>query len=217
MPVLSPGPSRGSLPPTNQAGGCAPARKGVHLTLIRQGRQTQDQGCDGVAELAQFKTDLVQLPPRLRRFALTLTRNRDDGDDLVQTAVERAILRRSQWQPGTRLDSWLCTMMRNLWVSELRSRRVRVGGGQVDASETDELATPIAAPDHVYGNQMLAMVMSLSDGLSSILLLVAVEGHSYQEAAQILDIPIGTVMSRMSRARQMMKEKLALAGEVASQ
>ena len=128
MPVLSPGTSRGSLSPTNQVGGCAPARKGVHLTLIRQGRQTQDQGFDGVAELAQFKTDLVQ------------------------TAVERAILRRSQWQPGTRLDSWLCTMMRNLWVSELRSRRVRVGGGQVDASETDELATPIAAPDHVYGN-----------------------------------------------------------------
>jgi RNA polymerase sigma-70 factor, ECF subfamily len=213
MPVLSPG----LLPPTNQVGGCAPARKGVHLTLIRQGRQIQDQGFDGVTDIAQFKTDLVQLLPRLRRFALTLTRNRDDGDDLVQTAVERAILRRAQWQPGTRLDSWLYTMMRNLWVSELRSRRVRVGSGLVDASDTDELATPIAAPDHVYGNQMLAMVMSLSDGLSSALLLVAVEGHSYQEAAQILDIPIGTVMSRMSRARQMMKEKLASTGEVALQ
>ena len=170
-----------------------------------------------MTEMAKFKTDLVQLLPRLRRFALTLTRNRDDGDDLVQTAVERAILRRSQWHPGTRLDSWLYTMMRNLWVSELRKQRVRLGGGQVDASETDELATPIAAPDHVYGNQMLAMVMSLSDGLSSALLLVAVEGHSYQEVALILDIPIGTVMSRMSRARQMMKEKLAATGEVALQ
>lgn len=217
MPVLSPGPSPGLLPPTNQVGGCAPARKGVHLTLVRLGRQTYDQGFDVVTDIAQFQADLVQLLPRLRRFALTLTRNRDDGDDLVQTAVERAILRRSQWQPGTRLDSWLYTMMRNLWMSELRKLRVRVGGGHVDASETDELFTPIAAPDHVYGNQMLAMVMSLSDGLSTTLLLVAVEGHSYSEAAEILDIPIGTVMSRMSRARQMMKEKLSLAGEVASQ
>jgi RNA polymerase sigma-70 factor, ECF subfamily len=212
MPVLS----RGLVPPTHHVGGCAPARKCVHLTLVRQGRQTQDQGLGGVKDTAQFKADLVQLLPRLRRFALTLTRNRDDGDDLVQTAVERAILRHAQWQHGTRLDSWLYTMMRNIWVSELRKRRVRVGGGHVDASETDELSTPIAAPDHVYGNQMLAMVMSLSDGLSTTLLLVAVEGHSYSEAAEILDIPIGTVMSRMSRARQMMKEKLSLAGEVAS-
>ncbi len=159
--------------------------------------------------MAQFKADLVQMLARLRRFALTLTRNRDDADDLVQTAVERAILRQAQWQRGTRLDSWLYTMMRNLWVSELRSRRVRIGGGLVDASETDELQTEVAAPDHVYGNQMLAMVMSLPVGLSSALLLVAVEGNSYQEAAEILDIPIGTVMSRMSRARQIMKEKLS--------
>lgn len=194
-----------------------PARKSVHLTLVGQVLHNDDRGSNGVTDMAQFKTDLVQLLPRLRRFAVTLTRNRDDGDDLVQTTVERAILRRAQWQAGSRLDSWLYTMMRNLWVSELRSRRVRLGGGHVDASETDELTTPIAGPDHLYGNQMLAMVMSLSDGLSSTLLLVAVEGHSYTEAAEILDIPIGTVMSRMSRARQMIKEKLAATGEVALQ
>lgn len=164
-------------------------------------------------ETDQFKTDLVQMLPRLRRFALTLTRNRDDGDDLVQTACERAILKRPQWQPGTRLDSWLYTIMRNLWGSELRGRRVRFGAGQIDAAETDELTTAIAAPDHLYGNQMAAMIMALPDGLSATLLLVAIEGHSYHEAAQILDIPIGTIMSRMSRARQMLKEKLAATGE----
>lgn len=211
MPVPAPG----LLPPTSHVGGCAPARKGVHLTLIGPGWQIDEQGFDGVTDSAQFQKDLVQLLPRLRRFALTLTRNRDDGDDLVQTAVERAILHNKQWEKGSRLDSWLYTMMRNIWVSELRSRRVRLGGGHVDATETDELATSITAPDHIYGNQMLAMVMALSDGLSSTLLLVAVEGHSYTEAAQILDIPIGTVMSRMSRARQMLKEKLAMSGELA--
>ena len=190
-----------------------PVRKSVHLTLVGQVLHSGDRGSNSVTDMAQFKADLVQMLPRLRRFALTLTRNRDDADDLVQTAVERAILRGSQWHVGSRLDSWVYTMMRNLWVSELRSRRVRLGGGHVDASDTDELTTPVAAPDHLYGNQMLAMVMSLSDGLSSTLLLVAVEGHSYTEAAEILDIPIGTVMSRMSRARQIMKEKLAATGE----
>ena len=192
-----------------------PVRKSVHLTLVGQVLHHGDRGSNSVADMAQFKADLVQMLPRLRRFALTLTRNRDDADDLVQTAVERAILRGTQWHVGSRLDSWVYTMMRNLWVSELRSRRVRLGGGHVDASDTDELTTPVSAPDHLYGNQMLAMVMSLSDGLSSTLLLVAVEGHSYTEAAEILDIPIGTVMSRMSRARQMMKEKLAATGEAA--
>ncbi|MGL4237396.1 sigma-70 family RNA polymerase sigma factor [Tabrizicola sp.] len=160
-------------------------------------------------DLVQFRKDLVGLLPRLRRFALTLTRSRDDGDDLVQAACERAILRAGQWQPGTRLDSWLFTMMRNIWVSEMRSRRVRLGQGHVDATETDELSTPVGAVDHIYGNQLIGMVMSLPEGLSACLLLVSVEGHSYQEAADILDIPIGTVMSRMSRARQLMKELLA--------
>ena len=160
-------------------------------------------------DLVQFRTDLVGLLPRLRRFALTLARNRDDGDDLVQAACERAILRAGQWQPGTRLDSWLFTIMRNIWVSEIRSRRVRLGQGHVDAAETDELSTPVGAADHIYGNQLIGIVMSLPEGLSACLLLVSVEGHSYQEAAHILDIPIGTVMSRMSRARQLMKELLA--------
>ena len=197
--------------------GCTQGCESVHLALAGQGRHGADQGSNNVADMAQFKTDLVQMLPRLRRFALTLTRNHDDGDDLVQTVVERAILHRAKWQVGSKLDSWLYTMMRNLWVSELRSRRIRLGGGHVDASVTDELTTPITGPDHLYGNQILAMVMSLSDGLSSTLLLVAVEGHSYTEAADILDIPIGTVMSRMSRARQIMKDKLAETGEATLQ
>lgn len=205
------------FPPALLADGCAPHRKGVHLTLVWQGQHSHDQGFQTVMDLAQFKKDLVQMLPRLRRFALTLSRNRDDADDLVQTVCERAILRVSQWQPGTRMDSWLYTMMRNLWVSELRSRRVRVGAGQVDAADTDELSTAINAHDHLYGNQVVAMILSLSEGLSSALLLVAVEGHSYLEAAAILDIPIGTVMSRLSRARQMMKEKLASVAEQAPQ
>ena len=173
------------------------------------------RGHAAVTDDASFRTELVELLPRLRRFALTLTRDPADGDDLVQTTCERAILRMGQWQAGTRLDSWLYTMMRNLWTSEIRKRRVRVGHGQVEAAEAAELSTPVGPADNVYGNQLIAMVMALPEGLSATLLLVSIEGHSYKEAADILDIPIGTVMSRMSKARQLMKERLAQAGGMA--
>ena len=162
-----------------------------------------------MTDLVQFKKDLVQYLPRLRRFALTLTRNADDGDDLVQVVCERAILKRDQWQEGTRLDSWLYTMMRNMWISEIRKRKVRMGEGQVDAEESAELVTHVGPADQTYGNQLMVIVKSLPEGLSSVLLLVSVEGHSYREAADILEIPIGTVMSRMSKARQVMKARLA--------
>lgn len=156
----------------------------------------------------------MQLLPRLRRFAVSLCGHAADADDLVQMACERAIQRMDQWIPGTRLDSWTFTMMRNLWVSELRSRRVRTGAGQVDASETDELSTQVGAAEILQGNQIGAMIRSLPEGLAATLLLVSIEGHSYQEAADVLGIPIGTVMSRMSKARQVMKDKLAQAGGV---
>jgi RNA polymerase sigma-70 factor, ECF subfamily len=197
-----------AFPPAHGVGGCVLPSDHVHLRQTEPPAASHGRKTCTVTDLVQFRKDLVGLLPRLRRFALTLARNPHDGDDLVQTACERAILRAGQWQAGTRLDSWLFTMMRNIWVSELRSRRVRLGQGHVDASDTDELSTPIGAADHVYGNQLIGMVMSLPEGLSACLLLVSVEGHSYQEAADILDIPIGTVMSRMSRARHVMKEVL---------
>jgi RNA polymerase sigma-70 factor (ECF subfamily) len=210
-----------TTPPAQRAGGCL---FGLDRVLMRPSDWTNakpDRRIAAVTDLSQFRKDLVALLPRLRRFALTLARNQDDGDDLVQAACERAIQRATQFQPGTRLDSWLFTMMRNIWISEIRSRRVRTGQGLVDASDADELATPIGAADHIYGNQLIGMVLSLPEGLAACLLLVSVEGHSYQEAADILDIPIGTVMSRMSRARAMMKDLLsgaaALAGGVAVQ
>jgi RNA polymerase sigma-70 factor, ECF subfamily len=105
--------------------------------------------------------------------------------------------------------------MRNLWLSELRSRRVRAGAGHVDAGETDELATEVGAQEILQGNQIAAMILSLPEGLAATLLLVSIEGYSYQETADVLGIPIGTVMSRMSKARQVMKDKLARAGRMA--
>lgn len=196
------------FPPTQGVGGCTPPSNRVELRLVADNSNGL-RGTGRVTDPVQFKKDLVHYLPRLRRFALTLTRNADDGDDLVQMACERAILKRDQWQEGTRLDSWLYTMMRNMWISEIRKRKVRMGEGQVDAEESDQLVEKVGPADQTYGSQLMAIVKSLPETLSSVLLLVSIEGHTYQEAADILSIPIGTVMSRMSKARQVMKARLA--------
>jgi RNA polymerase sigma-70 factor, ECF subfamily len=195
-------------PPVPRTGGCTFLRNGVHLTSLIQGMMAW--GGRLTTDLQGFRRELIALLPRLRRFARTLAQSAADADDLVQTVCERAIRRADQWQDGTRLDSWLFTMMRNLWISELRSRKVRLGEGHVEASEADELHTKVAGDDQMYGGQIMAMVRSLPDGYATTLLLVAVEGWSYQEAADLMEVPIGTVMSRMSKARQLMKDKLGV-------
>jgi RNA polymerase sigma-70 factor, ECF subfamily len=202
-------PAHKVLSPTIKVGGCHDVGNRVELRLVAGKSTERSEGAGRVTDLVQFRKDLVHYLPRLRRFALTLTRNADDADDLVQTACERAILKRDQWQEGSRLDSWLYTMMRNLWISEIRKRKVRMGEGQIDAEESGQLVETVGPSDQTYGNQLMAIVKSLPEGLSSVLLLVSIEGHTYQEAADILDIPIGTVMSRMSKARQVMKARLA--------
>jgi RNA polymerase sigma-70 factor, ECF subfamily len=195
-------------PPVPRTGGCTFWPDGVHLTSLIQGLLAR--GGRLATDLQNFRRELVALLPRLRRFARTLAQSAADADDLVQTVCERAIRRVDQWQDGSRLDSWLFTMMRNLWISEIRSRRVRLGEGHVDAAEADELHTKVAGDDQMYGGQIMAMVRSLPEGYATTLLLVAVEGWSYQEAADLMEVPIGTVMSRMSKARQLMKDKLGV-------
>ena len=153
------------------------------------------------AETDEFRRDLVGLLPKLRRFAMTLTRNASDADDLVQEACERAITRSHLWNGEGRLESWTYAMSRNLWVDEVRKRKVRTGSGTVDFSEQDDLHIEASADKAVYAKQLHKLIMTMPEGLSSVFLLVNVEGHSYREAADILGIPIGTVMSRLSTAR----------------
>lgn len=145
--------------------------------------------------------ELVGLLPKLRRFAMTLARNAADADDLVQEACERVITRSHLWNGEGRLESWMYAMTKNLWVDEIRKRKVRTGAGVVDVSEQDELSIEPSAEKVIYAKQLHYMIASMPEGLSSVFLLVNVEGHSYKEAAEILDIPIGTVMSRLSNAR----------------
>ena len=153
------------------------------------------------AEMKDFRRDLVSLLPKLRRFAMTLTRNANDADDLVQEVCERAISRSHLWNGEGRLESWIYTMTRNLWVDEVRKRKVRGTGSMVDIFEQDDLNVEATAEKAVYANQLQKMILSMPEGLASVFLLVNVEGHSYRETATILGIPIGTVMSRLSTAR----------------
>lgn len=145
---------------------------------------------------------MVALLPRLRRFAFGLTGSMDEADDLVQAACERALSRLHQWQPGTRLDSWLYRIAQTLWLDQMRIRKHR--GNPVESEVLDQL--PASGGRSAEGEHTLALVSAAMDRLPEeqrlVLVLVSVEGLSYKEAAAVLEVPVGTVMSRLARARK---------------
>ena len=156
-----------------------------------------------------LKGDLIALLPRLRRFARSLTRSVPEADDLVQEACLRALSRADQWDPSQPLDRWMFRITRNLWISELRKRSVRMGKGQVPADETHELVSQDTGEHAVATAELRGQIAALPEELSAILLSVSVEGYSYAEAAELFEIPIGTVMSRIHRARKALAKEIA--------
>ncbi|HXH54027.1 MAG TPA: RNA polymerase sigma factor [Sphingomicrobium sp.] len=158
-----------------------------------------------------FETDLTALLPRLRRFAHTLSRNSADADDLTQMTIERALRSKDQWQPGTRLDSWLYKIMRNLWVDTVRSRsrkdRFEAPQEEADTLGHDPREAVEAAVDL---NRLMAAMERLPGEQREVVALILVEGYGYREAAELLDLPIGTVSSRLVRGRTAL---LAMVGE----
>jgi RNA polymerase sigma-70 factor (ECF subfamily) len=156
-----------------------------------------------------LKRDMLELLPRLRRFACGLTGTVDEGDDLVQATYERAIRYADSWQPGTRLDSWMFRIARNLHLNELRRRRVRREHLRVVAAEDEEDKRETGAAEaKLTLDAVTGFLGRLPEEQRSVLLLICVEGLSYKETAAALDLPIGTVTSRLARAR------IALAGFV---
>jgi RNA polymerase sigma-70 factor, ECF subfamily len=142
---------------------------------------------------------LIALLPRLRRFARTLARNPHDADDLVQLALERALLRLDQWQAGSRLDSWMFGIIRNAWIDEARARqrRARV----LAPEELGEHVADVASEAHIERLSVEAALEQLPEEQRVVVALVLVEGLAYKEAAALLEVPIGTVTSRLARAR----------------
>lgn len=163
----------------------------------------------------QFKTDMISLLPRLRRFALSLTRSGPDADDLLQDACTTALQKWQQYDPSQPLDRWLFRVVRNLWISEIRKRKVRHGEGQVPAEEAPELRVESNADDAMTVQQVRRKVADLDQDLAQPLMLVCAEGYSYRETSELLGIPIGTVMSRIHRARKLLVSSLAEGGRVA--
>jgi RNA polymerase sigma-70 factor, ECF subfamily len=149
------------------------------------------------------RKQLAQFIPRLRRFALTLTRSQVDADDLVQSTLERALVSLQQWEPGTRLDSWLYRIAQNLWIDQRRATRLR---GQTESADA---AMSLIGEDGREINERQLMVRDAIRALASlpaeqqaVLALVSIEGLSYGDAAKVLNVPIGTIMSRLARARR---------------
>jgi RNA polymerase sigma-70 factor (ECF subfamily) len=154
---------------------------------------------------------IVALVPRLRRFARNLTRNPHDADDVVQIALERALSRLAQWHSDARLDSWLFKIVRNAWIDEVRSRvrRDRVFLAE-EAGEHVGVDTMQRESDAMSVQSAMA---TLPEDQRAAVSLVLVEGLPYKEAAEVLDIPIGTLTSRLARGRDALQRVLQPEGE----
>jgi RNA polymerase sigma-70 factor (ECF subfamily) len=144
--------------------------------------------------------------PALRRFAWALTRDDEAADDLVQDCLERALTRWSLRRPDVDPRPWLFTILRNLHVDGLRRRRGR--GAEVEWSEDTDVATSDGVDGALELRDTLAALDLLPEEQKTLLLLVGVEDLSYQEAARVLDLPVGTVMSRLARGRKRLRSIL---------
>ncbi len=152
----------------------------------------------------ELSMTLPTLLPRLWRFAVRLAVNPHDAEDLVQRACVRALERRHQLQPGTSALSWMYSIVHSVWLNEVRARRIRNRSSMGWSEElADTVADPSGATPEIAAlhQQIVAAVQNLPDAQRAVMLLVAVEGLSYREASEVLDVPIGTVMSRLARAR----------------
>ncbi len=155
-----------------------------------------------VAELSAL---LPSMLPRLWAFALRISGDQHDAEDLVQRACVRALERAHQLEPGTAPLSWMFSIVQSTWLNELRARNVRNRSGMGwDDGFLETVPDPSARTpeEQVMNGQIIRAVERLPEAQRIVMLLVAVEGLSYGEAAEVLDVPIGTIMSRLSRARQ---------------
>lgn len=155
-----------------------------------------------------FNRQLIVLIPRLRRYASVLCYEQQDSEDLLQATLERAIAKQHQWKVGTSLDRWVFTIESSIWKNELRSRSVRQGKGIIDADKLIDINEHYTSEWTILLDQVFKHVMELPEKQRAAIVLVYVEGMKYHEAAEILDIPQGTLMSRLARGRVALAERM---------
>jgi len=161
------------------------------------------------ASIDDAVAEMVALLPRLRRFARALTGQHADADDLVQDTIERALRNLSQWAPGTRLDSWMYRIAQNLWIDRHRAERARGGPSRsLDEAMAITIGGQPAAESRMLLRQTMHAFQELPEEQRVVAALILVEGASYGEAAKILAIPLGTVTSRLARAREFLAQRV---------
>ncbi|MCP4319097.1 MAG: RNA polymerase sigma factor [Hyphomicrobiales bacterium] len=159
----------------------------------------------------EFGQQLIALLPNLRRFAVSLCKSRDIADDLVQTTCEKALANRQSYQPGTRMDAWLFRILRNAWIDRVRKSRTEGPATNIDDAHyligQDGAAVTEA---RLMLDETAKSIANLPDDQREVLVLACVETLSYREASQVLGVPIGTVMSRLARARKKIMGELGI-------
>lgn len=140
------------------------------------------------------------------RYALSLSGARDLADDITQATVLRAMERHHQFREGTSLTAWCLTICRSIWLNEIRAQAIRKTQSMASAVQIEDVAASAKAEASVLASQVFDRVMDLPPAQRETVILVYVEGFKYSEAARILDVPIGTIMSRLSTARQKLKD-----------
>jgi RNA polymerase sigma-70 factor (ECF subfamily) len=165
-----------------------------------------------VRESDQLRSEIAAMLPRLRRFARALAGQPADADDIVQIAVERALMRLDQFQPGTRLDAWLLTIVRNAWIDEARARQRRAQVfADAELGERVGAGGEAAAHAKLEANEVRKAMQSLPEEQREAVALVCVDGLAYREAAEVLGVPIGTLTSRLARGREALQRMLGAA------
>lgn len=160
-----------------------------------------------VGSEAEVRRGIKAIYPRLWRYSFVLTGSKVQADDLVQAACLRALEKANTFEAGTHFDRWIFRLTQRLWLNELRSNAVRAGGGLMNVEDADLKDTALDPEDNAIGRDIVKNVMQLPEAQRSTVILVYVEGHSYRDAAMILDIPVGTVMSRLANAREKLNQK----------
>ncbi|WP_120500327.1 RNA polymerase sigma factor [Roseovarius sp. EL26] len=149
--------------------------------------------------------------PRLWRFCAALTGQRDLADDLAQMTCLRAIEKAEHFTPGTHLDRWLFVMARRLWLNEIRKNSIRQSAGFVPTEEFDVEDKKPSTETNILAREVFSKIQTLPEAQRVTALLVFVEGYKYAEAAEILDVPAGTIMSRISTARKTLAAQIDVA------
>jgi RNA polymerase sigma-70 factor (ECF subfamily) len=166
---------------------------------------------DGMAVSAAFKAELLGAIPSLRAFAVSLSQNADRADDLVQETLVKAWDKHESFQPGTNLKAWLFTILRNEFYSQMRKR-----GREVQDSEglmTARLAVHPAQHGQLDLKDFKAALEQLPEDQREAIILIGASGFSYEEAAEICNCAVGTIKSRVSRARTRLQDILQISGE----